>query len=193
METKRISIAKLKANTGQIVGVPTNPRQWSKEDVEKLAKSIEETPELFDARGIIVMPYDKDFIVLGGNMRLAAAKQLKHKDVPCIILPADTPTEKLREIVIKDNGSFGAWDFDALANEWDDLPLSDWGVDIPEDWGVKVDDDKPIEEDDFDEDTAEVIPLCKRGDVWQLGEHRLMCGDSTSEVDVEKLRGGGIC
>lgn len=139
METRRISIAKLKANTGQIVGVPTNPRQWSKEDVEKLAKSIEETPELFDARGIIVMPYDKDFIVLGGNMRLAAAKRLKHKDVPCIVLPADTPTEKLREIVIKDNGSFGKWDFDALANEWDDLPLSDWGVDVPEEWGVKAD------------------------------------------------------
>lgn len=192
MERTQIAISKLKANKGQIVGLPTNPRQWSQEDVAQLAKSIEETPELLEARGIIVLPYGKEFIILGGNMRLAALKKLGHKEAPCIVLPEDTPVEKLKEIVIKDNGSFGKWDMDALGNEWDDLPLSDWGVDIPEEWGVKVDDDKPIEEDDFDEEAAEVTPLCQRGDVWQLGEHRLMCGDSTSDVDVEKLMNGEI-
>jgi hypothetical protein len=66
--------------------------------------------------------------VLGGNFRLAASRENKAKEVPCIVFPADTPVDKLKEIVIKDNGSFGSWDFDALANEWDDLPLTDWGT-----------------------------------------------------------------
>lgn len=61
-------------------------------------------------------------------MRLSASQSLKMKDVPCIIIPEDTPVEKLKEIVIKDNGAFGAWDYDMLANEWDDLPLTEWGV-----------------------------------------------------------------
>lgn len=132
MEQRRISVAKLKSNSGQIDGVPANPREWTKEDVAKLAKSIEQTPELLEARGIIVYPYNDDYIVMGGNMRLAAIKQLGLKNAPCIVLPEDMSTDKLREIVIKDNGSFGKWDFDALGNEWDDLPLSDWGVNIPE-------------------------------------------------------------
>lgn len=76
---------------------------------------------------------------MGGNMRLAAIKQLGLKDAPCIVLPEDMSTDKLREIVIKDNGSFGKWDFDALGNEWDDLPLSDFGVDIPKEWSVIAD------------------------------------------------------
>lgn len=136
MEQRRISVAKLKSNSGQIDGVPANPREWTKEDVSKLAKSIEQTPELLEARGIIVYPYNGDYVVMGGNMRLAAIKQLGLKDAPCIVLPEEMSTDKLREIVIKDNGSFGKWDFDALGNEWDDLPLSDFGVDIPKEWSV---------------------------------------------------------
>lgn len=138
MEQRRISVAKLKSNSGQIDGVPANPREWTKEDVAKLAKSIEQTPELLEARGIIVYPYNGDYVVMGGNMRLAAIKQLGLKDAPCIVLPEDMSTDKLREIVIKDNGSFGKWDFDALGNEWDDLPLSDFGVDIPKEWSVEA-------------------------------------------------------
>lgn len=115
-------------NTGQIEGVPANPRQWTQADLDRLAASIEETPELLDARGAIVVPHKGKFVVLGGNMRLTAAKKLGLTEMPCAVLPADTPAEKMKEIVVKDNGAFGAWDFDALANEWDDLPLTDWGV-----------------------------------------------------------------
>jgi hypothetical protein len=61
-------------------------------------------------------------------MRFSALREMNEKDAPCYVLPEDTPMEKLREIVIKDNGAFGSWDYDMLANEWDDLPLSDWGV-----------------------------------------------------------------
>lgn len=128
METTKIDIKKIAQNTGQIAGLPANPRQWKKADVERLAKSIEETPELLEARPIIVMPHEGKYIVLGGNLRLAALKHLGRKDVPVYVLPEDTPIDKQKEIIIKDNGAFGAWDFDMLANEWDDLPLTDWGV-----------------------------------------------------------------
>lgn len=128
MEFKKIAVSKLTMNTGQIEGVPANPRQWTQADLDRLAASIEETPELLDARGAIVVPHKGKFVVLGGNMRLTAAKKLGLAEMPCAVLPEDTPAEKMKEIVIKDNGQFGAYDFDALANEWDDLPLTDWGV-----------------------------------------------------------------
>ena len=95
MEQRRISVAKLKSNSGQIDGVPANPREWTKEDVAKLAKSIEQTPELLEARGIIVYPYNGDYVVMGGNMRLAAIKQLGLKDAPCIVLPEEMSTDKI--------------------------------------------------------------------------------------------------
>lgn len=128
MEIVRIKLSALEPNTGQIPGLPMNPRQWTATDVDRIANSLQETPELFEARPLLVYPLDKKFIILGGNLRHEGAKRNKMKDAPCIVFPADTPIEKLKEIVIKDNGSFGAWDFDALGNEWDDLPLTDWGV-----------------------------------------------------------------
>ena len=130
MEIRTIKVKDLEMNTGQIEGLPSNPRQWTKDEMDSLKKSISETPELLEARGAIVYPHDGKYIVLGGNMRLSAVKSLGWKEMPCVVLPNDMPVEKLKEIVVKDNGSFGEWDMDALANEWDDLPLSDWGIDI---------------------------------------------------------------
>ena len=134
MQTK-IKLARLVMNTGQVTGLPKNPRQWTANDVDRLAKSIDETPELLDARPLIVVEHGNKFVVLGGNLRLAALKKLGRDDAPCYLLPADAPVDKLKEIVIKDNGSFGQWDYDLLANEWDDLDLSGWGAGVPEDWG----------------------------------------------------------
>lgn len=128
MKTNRIPITKLESNTGQIPGLPMNPRQWTKGDVEGLAKSLLETPELFEARPIIVVPHEGKYVILGGNMRYEASRLNKAADVPCFVLPEDTPVDKMKEIVIKDNGSWGAWDYDSLANEWDDLNLGAWGV-----------------------------------------------------------------
>lgn len=146
METRRININEIVPNEGQIQGLPTNPRQWTRSEMEKLKKSLQETPELFEARGILVYPKDGQFIVLGGNMRLSASKALKLKEVPCIIIPEDTPVDKLKEIVIKDNGSFGEWDYDLLANEWDSLPLPDWGVPAWETDEVDQEGDSPMTE-----------------------------------------------
>ena len=156
MEFKKLPVSKLTMNTGQIEGVPANPRQWTQADLDRLAASIEETPELLDARGAIVVPHKGKFVVLGGNMRLTAAKKLGLAEMPCAVLPADTPIETLKAVVIKDNSSMGAWDFDALANEWDDLPLTDWGVPA---WKTE-EDEEDIEEglgEEYSQNIGEVV------------------------------------
>jgi len=128
MQIKRLPVEQIELNTGQIDGLPANPRQWTRDDIDRIANSLRETPELFEMRPCIVFPHEGKYILLAGNLRFTGARQNGDKDVPCCVVKADTPVEKLKEIVLKDNGSWGAWDFDALANEWDDLPLADWGV-----------------------------------------------------------------
>ena len=127
-ETQLIKMSRLELNKGQIPGLPGNPRQWTQGDIDRLAQSLKDTPELFEARPIIAVPHDGKLVILGGNLRYCASKYNGAKEVPVFVLPEDTPADKLKEIVIKDNGTFGAWDFDLLANQWDDLPLATWGV-----------------------------------------------------------------
>lgn len=145
MEIVKLKLSALEPNTGQIPGLPINPRQWTKSDVDSLARSLTETPELFEARPLLVVPHEGKYVILGGNLRYEASKQNKAKEVPCVVFPEDTPVSKLKEIVIKDNGNFGDWDFDALGNEWDDLPLTDWGVPAWEPEEMKM----PEEKEDF--------------------------------------------
>lgn len=191
-EYRNVAIGLLEENKGQIEGLPANPRQWTRMDLDSLKKSIEETPELLEARGCIAVPHEGRFVVLGGNMRLSACRELGMKEIPCYVFPESTPTAKLKEIVIKDNGSFGAWDFDMLANEWSDLALSDFGVQIPEDWTEETKEkEERAKDDNFDEEKEDIPERCKKCDLWKLGEHLLMCGDSTSLEDVKKLLGGG--
>lgn len=128
MEITRIRLTDLEQNKGQVEGLPSNPRQWGRGELDNLVKSIRETPELLEARGLIVWPYGGKYVILGGNMRFSALREMNAKDAPCYVLPEETPMEKLREIVIKDNGAFGSWDYDMLANEWDDMPLCEFGV-----------------------------------------------------------------
>lgn len=198
METARIKVNELLPNTGQIEGLPSNPRQWTKDEMDSLKKSISETPELLEARGAIVYPYGGKYIVLGGNMRLSAVKSLGWKEMPCVVLPEGTSVEKLKEIVIKDNGSFGEWDMDALANDWDDLPLSDWGVSTS--WGgndeININSSSGsgsgtcVQEDDFEEVEDKVEQIVKLGEIWQCGNHIVMCGDSSDADSVKRLLGG---
>lgn len=128
MEERRIDIGYVQSNTGQIEGLPANPRTWTSEDLERLKASISETPSLLEARGILVVRVKDKYVALGGNMRLEACRQLGYKEVPCTIMPEVMPVEKLQEIVLKDNGSFGSWDWDELANCWDDMDLVGSGV-----------------------------------------------------------------
>lgn len=190
-EYRNVAIGLLEENKGQIEGLPANPRQWTRMDLDALKKSIEETPELLEARGCIAVPHEGRFVVLGGNMRLSACRELGMKEIPCYVFPESTPAAKLKEIVIKDNGSFGAWDFDMLANEWSDLALSDFGVQIPKDWTEETKEkEEKAKDDNFDEEKEDIPERCKKCDLWKLGEHLLMCGDSTSLEDVKKLLGG---
>ena len=144
MECRRIRLTDLEINRGQVEGLPSNPREWTRTDLDHLIKSIKETPELLEARGLIVYPHGGKYIILGGNMRFSALREMNEVDAPCYVMPEDTPIEKLREIIIKDNGAFGSWDYDMLANEWDDLPLCDFGVPA---WETKS-----VSPDEFGED-----------------------------------------
>lgn len=134
---QRIAIDLIEMNTGQIAGLPANPRQWTKAQLDNLKASIEETPELLEARGCIVDYHEGKYVCLGGNMRYAACKALGMSELPCYVVPEGTTILKKKEIVAKDNGSFGNWDYDALANEWGDLDLAGWGVSIPPEWGAE--------------------------------------------------------
>ncbi len=162
-----IKVKDLELNKGQIPGLPANPRQWTKEDVDRLAASIEETPELLEARPLIVIPHSTKFIVLGGNLRLATLKKLKRTEAPAYILPGDTPVEKQKEIVIKDNGTFGSWDTDALANEWDDLDLGGWGV---PDWVTGDSKDEEYDRDEIERKKREFEERMKAGEISEEDE-----------------------
>ena len=152
MEIVKLNIDQLEPNAGQIDGLPVNPRQWTRTDIDSLAKSLRETPELFEARPVIAVPHGDKYVILGGNLRYEASRANKAESVPAVIFPESTPVDKLKEIVIKDNGSFGQWDYDALANEWDDLPLVDWGVPA---WDAPKDEEIPEPKDLSDELTVE--------------------------------------
>ena len=130
IDFRKIALTDLVSNTGQIPGLPANPRAWTDSDIKRLAKSMKGTPELAEARGCIVVPYEGRYVVLGGNLRLSAAKFLKWPAITCAVLPADTKVSKLKEIVLKDNSSFGEWDLAALRKDWADAPLPEWGVDV---------------------------------------------------------------
>ena len=136
-ETTNIKISQIEVNKGQIEGLPKNPRFVKDEKFKKLVKSIEENPEMLGYRELLVYPYGGKYVVIGGNMRLRACKQLGYKEIPCKVLPQDTTIEQLKAYTIKDNSGFGEWDFDLLANEWDLGDLNEWGVDLP----INTDDD----------------------------------------------------
>lgn len=127
-----IKISLLTENVGQVEGLPRNPRWIKDERYMALKKSIEDAPEFLEARMLLVYPHDGKYIVIAGNMRLKACKELGFKELPCYVFKEDTPVEKLREYTIKDNVEFGNIDWDCLANEWDTQELHDWGVDVPE-------------------------------------------------------------
>lgn len=185
-ETQNISISLLEPNKGQLEGIPTNPRKWKKTEVVSLAKSLEETPELFVARPIIVIKHNEKYVILGGNLRYAACKHLGYKEAPCYVLPEDTPTDKIKEIVIKDNSSFGEWDKELLQSDWGDLPLVDWGV---TEWKMPPEKKEAVD-DEYDELRAP--KRAELGDVFQCGKHRVMCGSSTDEKQVKFLMDGEV-
>lgn len=192
-ERIKAKVADLILNEGQLGWLPTNPRQWTQSDIDKTKESLERDPDFQEDNPLKVVGCDGKLLVFAGNLRTTAAKSLRWKTFEAILYTPETDEDKetIKRRSILDNGAFGSWDYDMLANEWDDLPLADWGVPA---WETENIADsltpKEVEEDDFDESKDHIEVRCKRGDIWQLGEHRLMCGDSVSLDDVKKLMGG---
>ena len=169
---QQININKIKPN-------PSNPRVIKDDKFKKLVKSLKDLPEMAEVRPIVV---NTDMVVLGGNMRLKAMKEAGWKDVPVQVV--DWPEDKQREFIIKDNVGFGEWEWEMLAKDWDTNKLSDWGLDVP-DFAIT---EAEAQEDDYeipDEIKTDIV----LGDLFEIGEHRLLCGDSTQTDTFSRLFG----
>lgn len=170
-----INIDKIKLN-------PDNPRSIKKDKLEQLKKSIREFPEMLELRPIILNDQD---IVLGGNMRVTALKELGYTQVPYIKV-TDLSLEQQKEFIVKDNVSYGEWDWDILEASWDKDLLLDWGMDIPDNRFTQMDE---AEEDDYIGAVPQTTNI-KVGDLIEIGDHRLMCGDSTDPEHMRQLMNG---
>jgi DNA modification methylase len=174
MKTELVSIKLVKSN-------PNNPRIIKDDKFAKLVASIKEFPKMLEIRPIVV---NDDMIVLGGNMRLKACIHAGLKEVP-IIKVSDLTEQEQKQFIIKDNVSGGEWDWNMLANEWDAEELDAWGLDVP-DFGKELE----AEEDDFEAPEGGIETDIVLGDLFEIGEHRLLCGDSTDSDQVAKLMNG---
>lgn len=138
MIIKNIPIEQLENNTGQMSGVNQNPRDLTNEGFEKAVRSIQDFPEMLDARELVVTPYNGGkYIVIGGNQRLRALNHLGYTEATCKVV--NWGFNKINEFIVKDNLSYGDWDWNLIANEWDETQLIDWGMQLP----IKFDDVEP--------------------------------------------------
>lgn len=179
--TEIISIALLDFNKGQLAGLPKNPRFFRDYRYEAMKKSISDCPEMLELRELIVFPYsDGRYIVVCGNLRLRACKELGYTELPCKVLEPITSVSKLREYSAKDNISFGENDLDILQNEWDRAELQDWGIEFAP---KKTEDEFKERFEAITDDTA-VYPLIPKYDE----KHELFIIISSNEVDSNWLR-----
>ena len=176
MKTEKVKITEIQGNK-------SNPRIIKDDKFKKLVKSIKEFPQMLEIRPIVV---DEQNVVLGGNMRLKACIEAGLKEV-FIIRANELTEEQKQEFIIKDNVGFGEWDWDQLANEWDVENLEQWGLDLPIDLRVE---ELEAEEDDYSVPDSGIETDIVIGDLFEIGEHRLLCGDSTDSDQVAKLMNG---
>lgn len=181
MQIKKIPIAKLQLNTGQIEGLPKNPRIKKSAEFRKLMNSIKEDPEMLELRELLVIPYKDDFVVIAGNMRLMAMKSLSFTEAPCKILPEDTPVEKLKAITIKDNVSYGDWDWELLGEDWDIPILEHYGLDVPD--TIKDEDDFHKQFKKYNDQNA-IYPLVPEFEEF----NEVFIIVSSNEIDANWLR-----
>jgi DNA modification methylase len=170
----KLNIKKIKLNDH-------NPRDITPEMFEKLKKSIQEFPQMLDTRPLVI---DENNVVLGGNMRLRALTDLGYEEIPVQKVEGWSEEQK-KEFIIKDNVSYGVWDWELLANQWDAEQLEDWGLEV-QGWEEEK---LEAQEDNF-EVPDEIQTDIQLGDIIEIGEHRLMCGDSTDSDQVTKLMNG---
>jgi parB-like nuclease domain len=177
---KTISVGLLDYNRGQLKELPKNPRFFRDDRFDAMKKSISYSPEMLELRELIVFPFSERYIVVCGNLRLRACKELGYKELPCKVLDTNTSVKKLREYATKDNVNFGENDIDIMLNEWDKSELQDWGVEFEQE------DKKDEFKERFDSITDEtaVYPLIPKYDE----KHELFIIISGNEVDSNWLR-----
>jgi DNA modification methylase len=175
MKIEKVKIGSIKTN-------PNNPRVIKDDKFKKLVQSVKDFPQMLDIRPIVV---NDEMIVLGGNMRLKACIEAGLKEVSIIKASELTP-EQQNEFIIKDNVGFGEWNWDDLANDWDETKLVEWGLDLPVSFGEVLE----AEEDDFEVPDGGIETDIVLGDLFEIGQHRLLCGDSTDSDQVAKLMNG---
>jgi len=207
-ERKDIALGAIQLNTGQVDWLPANPRTWTQSDIDDTRDSILEDPDFLEDRPLLVVPFGKAFVAFAGNLRHEGATAAKLSKVPCVVYHPETDAdyETILRRAMKDNGQFGKTNWDAIySSKWGTLPLEKWGL-TPKGWtepeggegnmpgaeGGEGGEMPQAHEDDFNEDEDAIKVRCKPGDIWQLGEHRLMCGDSTDLETVKKLMGGAL-
>ncbi len=203
-----IKLNSIQTNDGQIAGLPANPRFITQEDFELLKMRILKMPQYLRHNPLKV---EESGVILGGNMRYRALQSLATEkatakwvdksgqehtytftdEIPdeWVIRLTDYTIEQKRAIVLLDNSQNGQDDYERLANEWEMDELKEWGNGIPTEWDNKSEEieENTAQEDNFDEETDYIEVRCQRGDLWRLGDHLLLCGDSTNPADVKRL------
>jgi DNA modification methylase len=172
---QKIKVSEIRPN-------PNNPRVIKDDKFKKLLQSITDFPQMLELRPIVV---NDDMIALGGNMRLKALEHLGIEET-YIIKAKDLTDKQEQEFIIKDNVGYGEWNWDQLANEWDVEDLDEWGLDLPLDFVKELE----AEEDDFAIPEGGIETDIVLGDLFEIGEHRLLCGDSTDSDAVARLMDG---
>jgi ParB-like chromosome segregation protein Spo0J len=175
-----LPLSAIEPNEGQLEGLPSNPRNITREKLALLKKSVQEHPDMLSLRGLLVYQLENGhYIAIGGNMRLKAMQELGYTEAPCVIIPKETPIEEIKAYSIIDNNGFGKWDWDMLANEWDENQLTDWGVDLPTFDGASGSTGNKPEKDLSDKvvDVYEVVVECM--------------GEAEQEQVFNKLTGEG--
>jgi DNA modification methylase len=170
-----------KKKLSELKPAPYNPRQSTAKQEKHLKASLEK----FGVVEPIIYNKQTGYIV-GGHFRVRELTKLGYKEVECVIV--DLNEEDERELNVRLNANTGEWDWDSLANEWDAEKLDDWGLDLPVD--LSVQEELEAEEDEFDVPEGGIETDIVIGDLFEIGEHRLLCGDSTDSDQVAKLMNG---
>lgn len=171
-------------NINEIKPNPSNPRIIKDDKFKKLVKSIQDFPQMLELRPIVI---DENNVVLGGNMRLKACIEAGLKDVP-VKQAKDLTEEQKKEFIVKDNVGYGEWDWDDLANNWDEQLLTEWGLDIPNfNTGSFADQNKELSLDDVSDSMS--INLKYTEEEYYIVKEQLLKIAPTPEQAIWKLLG----
>lgn len=168
-----------------------NPRKISKAELDRLKRSLERDPDFMQAMPIVLSDRTGKLVIISGNQRYKGCKALGWEEVPTVLFHCQTEEEEVRKAMIANHNN-GEWDAEILVGKFSDYPLDEWlGTDWEKMAGSFAELSPEIEEDEAPEADEKNPPITKPGDIYRLGNHKLMCGDSTKPDDMESLTGGG--